>query len=67
MKNPGRVLLPRLAFCIVGSMLIAVIGVTLVLKASEFIDLHPLWSGMSMLFIISVIGFGWMVKWLRRK
>jgi len=67
MKNPGRVLLPRLAFCIVGSALIAVIDVTLVLKASEFIDSHPTYSGLSFLFIVSVIGFGWCVRYLRRK
>ncbi len=65
MKNPGRVLLPRLAFCIVGSALIAVIGVTLVLKASEFIDSHPTWSGLSLLFIVAVVGFGYLVKKLR--
>jgi len=67
MKNPGRVILPRLAFCIVGSALIAVIGVTLVLKASEFIDSHPTWSGFSFLFIVAVIGFGWCVRFIRRK
>jgi len=67
----GNLILPRvLAVAFVSLVGVLFLVSALIMALSElweFIDSHPTWTGFSMLFIIAVIGFGWGVRYIRRK
>jgi hypothetical protein len=68
--NNGKLILPRLLVCVAIGMAGAMFLVSLFIIALEsvwvFIDEHPTYTGLSILFIISCFGLWWMVKYIKR-